>query len=425
MADIKKELNSKVPFLDFWIRFIKHPLFTGSSVMIFGNLAVNSVNYFYHLILGRILGPSNYGVLVSTISLAGLLSVVPTSFGLVIVRFVSRSKNKEEVKIFVKWLERNILIGGVIFFIVIFFLSPLFSSFLKINDTRTLLLVAPIFFMSLFLFFTRSVLQGLLKFGENVLSLLVEMLLKFFLGVLLALLKLSVFWVLSSIVVGEVISFIYTRLVLREYFSKSVEKMFNIRPLVVYSLPVVIQGVAMTSLLSSDLLLVKHFFPSHSAGIYSSVSTLAKIIFYASSPIASVMFPIVSLRHSQQKGYKKIFLAALFATLLVSFVLLVFYALFPSLSIKILYGKTYLEGAPLLFWFSLFMTFFTLSSVFISYNLSLGKTKVVLFPVLAAILQIIGIWFYHADLSSVVFVSLTTQILMLIALVLYFFYEKE
>ena len=73
------------------------PLFSGSVVMIGGSMLANAVNYLYHLIMGRVLGPVDYGVLASVFAILYVISVIPVSTSFAIVKFISSTKNKREL----------------------------------------------------------------------------------------------------------------------------------------------------------------------------------------------------------------------------------------------------------------------------------------------------------------------------------------
>ena len=200
---------------------------------------------------------------------------------------------------------------------------------------------------------------------------------------------------------------------------KEVQKVFR------YTIPIVVASFATNSLFATDVILVKHYFSAHDAGIYASLSTLGKIIFYGAGPVGAVMFPMVSRRYSQKKTYTKIFFLALLLTSGISLFVIAIYKFFPILSIKILYGNSFTEGARYLFWFGVFMTVFTIASLVINLFLSIEKTKVVFVVVAAAMLQIIGILIFHKTILDVIFVSITASSLMLVVLLLYFAYDIQ
>jgi len=85
------------------IYLIKHPLFSGSAVMIIGTNITNVINYLYHVFMGRILGPAGYGEMASLFSLLILISTVPSSLNLALVKFVSGNKDHEKTTQIIGW----------------------------------------------------------------------------------------------------------------------------------------------------------------------------------------------------------------------------------------------------------------------------------------------------------------------------------
>ncbi len=406
---------------------LKHPLFAGSFIMIVGSNSVNLLNYLYHIASGRLLGPEKYGELASLISVISLLSVIPASFSLVIIKYVSSAKNSQEIRGLLVWLKSITLKASILVSAVIILFSPFISSFLKIESNFFVILIALLFMFSLSSLILRSVLQGLLKFKEFIITLLAEGMSKFSLTFIILFLGFGVFGALISLVISAIIGFIITIYYLKEIFlsESSSKRPKNLKAMFSYAVPVAFFTISATSLYSSDLILVKHFLSAYDAGIYAALSTLGKIIYFGTAPIGSVMFPLVSKKFSSGEKYMKIFLYSLVSTLIISLSILIVYLFFPDIAIQILYGPSYLNAQRLLIWFGLFITFFTLSSLVISFNLSLGKLKVVIFPFIAAIAQIILIWFFHESLFVIILISNVVSALLLLSLLIYSSYEKK
>ena len=137
------------------------------------------------------------------------------------------------------------------------------------------------------------------------------------------------------------------------------------------------------------------------------------------------MFPMVSKRFSKGQKYMNVFLLSLLLTSLASFVVLIFYKFFPGVAINILYGNSFLAGDKYLIWFGLFATFYSLASLICSFYLSIGRTKVVILPVIFAIFQIVGIVLIHDSIFSIIKVSLVSATLLVISLLIYLVYETR
>lgn len=411
--------------MKIFLNLMKHPLFTGSLIMVVGSNSVSFLNYLYHFIMGRMLSPVNYGELAAIISLIGLLGTIPSSLNLVIIKYISAAKNETEIASLINWLKTKIFLASLVFSVLILVSSPFISSFLKINKVFYLILVAISFLFSLQALLNRSILQGLLKFKEMVMSMFIESGAKLLFSILLVYLGFQVGGAMVGFVATTFLGWYVTNLYLKYNFKAGPSVSIDLKHMLSFTIPVLIQSISITSIYSTDVILVKHFFSPHDAGIYAALSTLGKIIFFAAGPIGIVMFPLVSRKNARGEGYKKIFMYSFFATILLSISILLLYWLYPQLSIKLLFGTKYLEAANLLVWFGVFMTLFTLSSLLVNFGLSLGRTSIVILPLVAAVAQIVMIWFFHQTLSMIIFVSIGTTALLLVSLIIYSTYEKR
>lgn len=410
-----KSINLKSKF----IGLLKHPLFAGSFLMIGGSTGVNFINYFYHLIMGRVLGPLGYGVLASIFSLLYIISIVPMSTSVSIVKFISSAKNKNEISQ-IYYSVRNLafkisLIGGTL--LIVF--SHSISNFLNINELTPILLVGPIIVFSLLWLVNQATLQGLLYFEGVVFPNVLGSVGRLVIGLFFVFLGWAVTGAVWGILLGYILAFLYSYILVRKHLTPKREKFFDITPLLKFSFPTLLQALAFTSIFTVDLLLVKHFLPPFEAGLYAALSTLGKIIFFAVTPISSVMFPIVSGRNSKGQSYKKVLYASLMATIFISLGIVFFYWFFPDLAIGVLFGEKYLLAQKELVLMGLFLAFYTLCYLLVNFQLSISNTRVVVLPVVAAILQIVGILVWHATVGEVIKVSLACMVLLFLSILVY------
>lgn len=389
-----------------------HPLFSGSFLMVGGSMGVNVINYLYHLVMGRVLGPVNYGILASIFSVLYIISIVPMSASISIVKFVSSAKDmREAAGIFLN--TRNLVLKiSLTGALLILFLSKQVSNFLHIENIFLVLTISPIIIFSLLWLVNQATLQGLLVFEGFVYPNLLGSLGRLVLGLLLVYVGLAVMGAMWGILLGYVLAYLYSFYMVKKKIRISSKAHFDLAPLLKFSVPALLQALAFTSIFTLDLILVKHFLPPYEAGLYAALSTLGKIIYFAVTPITSVMFPIVSKRRVRGENYRKVFYAALIATALLSFSIAIFYYLLPDLAIGLLYGKEYLSVRNELVWMGLFITVYTLSYLLVNFLLSLGRTKIVSIPIIVAILQIVAIWFFHETVLQVIQVSLLSVLFM-------------
>lgn len=389
-------------------------------------MAVNAINYLYHLLMGRILGPVDYGVLASLYSVIYLIGIVPISTGVAIVKFISSAKNQKEVfQIYIS-LKKFIFHLAIVVSVIFFLFSPFIAGFLRISNFWIVSLISVILFFMLMTLVNQSTAQGLLKFSGSVIPNFISAVGKLGVGLLLIFLGYSVFGAIMGIVVAVILAYLYSYWFLNKIFQNKKELVYTykLKRFFIYSLPVFIQALAFTSLFTVDVILVKHFLTPFEAGIYAALSTLGKIIYFASSPITATMFPIVAGRRSRGESYEKVFLLSFAMTLAISCLVVVFYWLFPNIAIGVLYGKAYLSASTELVWMGIFILFYTLSNILVNFSLSLGRTKIVWFPLLTAIMQILALWFWHESILQVIQVSLVLTMVLFFALAIYLGYNR-
>lgn len=403
-------------------KIVNHPLFSGSALVFAGNMGANVINYVYHLVFGRMLGPVDYGVLASLYSILYLVSIIPSSASISIVKFISTASNNDLYSVYesIRRFVFKIAIGLSIFVIII---SPTIVKFLHIENILLVILIAPILFFSLVTLINQSTAQGILKFNGLVIPTLISSILKLVVGVIFVLIGWSVSGAMFAIVLGAIISFIYSYKFITKQIHVTKIKKIDLSPFIKYSGPVLLQALSFTSIFTVDVILAKHFLDPFSAGIYAALSTLGKIIFFSSSPVAATMFPVISKRKSQGQGYIKVFFASFAITTAIALSITLLFWLFPDIAIGVLYGKDYLSAKSDLVWMGFFILFYTLSNLLVNFYLSIGKIKIVMIPLFAAVLQMLTIWFYHDSIATIIYISLFTTLAMFTCLLIYTIYN--
>lgn len=411
----------------------KNPLLSGSIVMIIGTNIYNAGQFFYHSITakylsstyGDTLGKSYYGDVATIISILGLIGIIQLSLGLTVIKFISSSTKQKEVKNLIRWVYHWTVVVGVVVALAMLLLSPFLSKFFNLSQPVALYLLSPILLLTIIINTGRSILQGLLQFGKYVFSFMAEIGVKIILTIILIVAGFAVVGAMGAILIGIVLSYIVVVRSLRPYTKGKLGEKPNIAPLIKYSIPVLAQGISLTSMYSTDLLLVKHYFLPEQAGIYAALAILGRVVFFGVSPITAVMFPLIARKHAEGANYRKILYSSILMLLVVSGTITLVYFFFPQLPLGMLYGESYLEGQSLLWLFGVFMGLLALAMLMSQFYLSVGKTKIVYLFILAALLQILLIRFFHPDLSTVIKLSIASAAILVILLLLYFPYHDR
>ena len=388
------------------ISFIRHPLFSGSALLIIGSNSANAINYVYHIVMGRLLGPAAYADMAALFSVIVLINMLPSSLNLVLIKHVSSSTDPVRLGSSLRWfLNKSLLVGLALSLAVLLFL-PVISSFLHVSELWAIVFLGLYFIIALPVLVFRASLQGILRFGRYVASILTENIVKLLLGIVFVLMGLSVTGSLLGIFLAAIVGLFLSWWFCRDFFGKHPQAPETLKEMIKFSYPVMAFAFAFTSLFTMDVILAKHFLSPTEAGLYAALSTLGKIIIFGSSPVAGVMFPLVSRRHAEKTPYRKIFWASLGLTAAIGLTALAVYGLFPHQVLGVLYGERFLNASGFLFMFGIFSVLYSLSNFLVGFFLSLDIKSIAVFPVLAAIAQIVGISLFHSGISSVITVSL-------------------
>lgn len=416
----------KIKILMFLTSLKNNPILTGSLFMIIGSFFTSFINYLYHLVIARLIGPAEYGILASVISFAGLLNLIPTSLGLIVTKIISGENDQQLLKKKVSILYKQTLIFGLVLLVLFILLTPIISSFLHIDDKLILIVAVIAFFIYFPVQFGRAVLQGLLKFNKLVYAQGIENIFRLIISVGLVLLGLKVLGAVFGIAIGALAAGYLLWFYLKKMYlpTKNTEESLRLKSLFIQLVPSFILSASITSFYSTDLILVKHFFNNYDTGLYGALSFLGRIIFFGISPITAVMFPLVSKNISQGKNYKKTLAVCLIAAASASSFITLIYWLFPSLVITSLYGSKYIDQIHLLPLFGLFISFVTIAFMLLTFELAVGKIKPIIISLLAAISQIILISYFHTNLGDVVGVSCIIVGLLVVYLMFDVFYIK-
>jgi O-antigen/teichoic acid export membrane protein len=191
-----------------------------------------------------------------------------------------------------------------------------------------------------------------------------------------------------------------------------------------FAIPTFITTLALTSFFTTDIILVRYFFGAVESGLYSSLSVLGKIIYFASSPVTLVVFPLASEYYAKKLNYQKIFIQGLCVVLIICSIITAAYFVVPDLMMSALFGNDYSAITPLMGPFAVFISIYTVCALFANFYLSIHKTAVSYIVSLAAVLQITLICFFHKDLLEIIWVSILSCVVLLISLLLYYPHAK-
>ena len=408
------------------ISILKSRKITPEQFFMLSVLAVNGGNYLYNLILGRILGPEQFADAAVLITFLLVLSFVAMTFQLVTAKF-SVVFDNEVFKNFVSRVYKNATLVGIgLGVLIIVFSTQLQNVF---NTSTSNMFV--IFGIGVPLYFLMSVNRGVFQGKKDFKSLSITYQAEMLSRLIITLGLIFLFNIQSSIVIatGILISFGFGLIpfnfnninfnitsVIEENRYKQVRHFFIITAF--YELTQIIIN-------NSDILLVKHYFESYEAGLYASLALIGRIVYFIAWMFVMLLLPTVVQLKKEGKATAPILFKYVGYIAGIATVIVFGCALFPELTIKILFGDSYLAMAPLLWKYALATGLFAISNIFAYYYLSLDRYIPVVISGVFGVLQMSLVIFFHNSLEQVVHMQIVAMFLLLVLQVLFFFFDTK
>jgi len=391
-------------------------LLKSSSIMLVSILIANVFAYFLQVYYGRVLGPIDYGIFGTLMSILMILTVPITVIGNVVTKFVSSFKAKEEygkINSFIFSAIKKLTVYGLFGFVVIVVLSPFIANYIKLDSKLPLIFVGLTLLFSVILPITRGALQGLQKFNDLAFNNVFESIVRLILGILLLKLGLGVNGAVLSYGFGYLSAFLITFISLRFLFGKE-DRKINVKEIYDYTYPVLVAIVCLSILINFPTILVKHYFSSLEAGYWNAALTIARLIGFVSAAFSGVMFAKVAEGHERKEETMHFLNKSLIYAGICSLGFLGLIWLFPEFVVKLLFSSGYEGSVVLLKLLSFVLVFNSLNLLIINYELVLKKFKVVLLLVVLTLLEITLILLFHNTLLEVIYIMLAVNFLIFI-----------
>ncbi|ENN96224.1 polysaccharide biosynthesis protein [Methanocaldococcus villosus KIN24-T80] len=391
-----------------------------SLILTFFNFSSGFFNYLYQLFMGKLLTPEEYGVVASLLSIFLILGIFPRVINSSLTPQISKLKAKNRLNeinyIFLHYTKR-FLILGVIITIIFLILSPLISNFLHIKNIYTIIILLnlPFIFINPI---NLAILQGLQRFTKLGFTNTLTSLAKFLFGILLVYLTFGVFGALIAILLSSIISYLVSLYFIRdilklkpkEYFIKNFYKTSKLIFLIIFSY---------TTITTVDVILAKHYLSKYLAGIYSSVSTLGKIIFFLPGGIQAIILSKAIEYKEKNLNHLNLLKKSIIFLILLTLPILTSYIFFPELVIKVLFSKKYLLAKLYIGKYGLAMLLFSISGLIMNYLISLNVNRIAYPLILVLIFEILAFIIFPKTIDNFINILILTSLLSIVVQVPY------
>lgn len=183
--------------------------------------------------------------------------------------------------------------------------------------------------------------------------------------------------------------------------------------------------LALAVLLSSDVLLVKHFFPSQLAGEYSAVAALGRAVFWGSSAVAAVLFPKLAFRNTLGSPGRRLVFGSLVLVVLGGLGGFAVLSLTARWIVPAFAGHAYLSASTYLPWYAVAMTLLGASAVLIATHQSRGRPTFLAVLIPLTVAEPILIVLLHQTLQQVIAVVLASMASVTLGLAIIYLVEER
>ena len=377
---------------------LKHTL-----IIFLGAGIANVLNYGYHLLVVRKLTPFDYGVFSSLFALLYVILMAASVLGIVTTKYSADYYARREygkIRTLFTKISLKVIVFGVVGFIVFSLCRNFIADFMNMDSTMPVMLVGVLGFLTLFLPIYDGLLGGLQKFTLKSIAGTITPLFKIIFLAIFVYMGYKVNGAFLALIIAYIagtIFYMVPNLFLLRHKSEAVDN----GSIMKFIFPTFVGTVLPMMLINVDIILVKHYLPSVQAGYYGAASMLAKMIFFATSPVVTVMLPKASKLHSRGENTKPILKASMFYTILISLAGVLVYFFAPTFVVNLLYGQEY-KIAPIIGLFALAIALFSLNNVLINYNLAKNRFGFSYFVIVIGIVEIAAITFAHNSLAEII-----------------------
>jgi O-antigen/teichoic acid export membrane protein len=177
-----------------------------------------------------------------------------------------------------------------------------------------------------------------------------------------------------------------------------------IRPVLPYLALILTSTLALSFLLSADVLLVKHFFGGRQAGEYAAVAALGRAIFWGAAGVAAVLFPKLVFTEGRGHSGSHIVIFSLGLVVVGGAAGLIMLSWTSKLVLTAFAGPAYAAGAAYLPWYAIGMTLLGCASVLIATHQSRAERAFLAVLLPTTLAEALLITAFHQSLTQVIVV---------------------
>jgi O-antigen/teichoic acid export membrane protein len=421
----------KSPALHKTVSSLRGSLAGSFGIMVAAVTIAGLLNYVFSVIMTRMLHKA--GAFSSFNSLNAIFLIVTMgaiSFQVVITKYVAQFEavgEEHKVHVLIRTFSRWLLIAGAAAILISIPISWPLAHVLRLDSPVFVVILGSSIALGLYMTLPYGLLQGEQRFIGLGAASIAAATLRIIIGVVLVGIGLQVYGALGAATIAGLLvtgTVVYLN---RDVFRGHIERLEDFHPLSAlwFLLPVAVVTFLVILMTQIDIVLVRALFKSpKQADVYSYAALAGKAVMFFPDGILAVMFPRVSALKAKGEPTKRVLVLSLIAVAIMVWAVAGFYLLFPSFTGYFFAGTKGRASAGIIGLFGIVMAVFALVKLLAMYHLALERKLFVILFVVAAVLEVTGIFLFHGTLKQVLFVMLIVGLSLLVINLALAFREK-
>jgi O-antigen/teichoic acid export membrane protein len=384
--------------------FLRH-----NGIFLIGSLLVSAFNYAYYPVLGRMLPATQFGEVQALVSLFLQATIFFTVVTNVAVHVVANELDEKRRNRIIYELEHVAFLLTLAALAMCMACVGQLQRFLRFDEPGPFFALAAALLVGAPLASRSAYLRGRTAFGRVSLANMAGSFSKILFSAGFVLLGWGTVGAMGGVVVSQLVALALAgiwawRLGLHREPGLSFWRwpdLSLIRPQLRYSALVLVVSLAITTLFSFDVLVVKHYFAPDIAGLYAGIATVARIIFFVTASITAVLLATVKIEAGHQANQRLLWRSMVLHCGLGGAVLALF-TLAPSQITRLLVGAKYVGYAHLLPRLSLALFILAFVNLLFNYDLALRRSKSAISATLSLAAMACIVIVHHNNINAVV-----------------------
>ncbi|MBW4029816.1 MAG: oligosaccharide flippase family protein [Acidobacteria bacterium] len=378
-----------------------------SFLVAFAGISVSA--FLYHLVVSRLLGPSHYGAMGALLGIISLLTVPIGAVQIAVTQAVVDEETKNERFSMIR-VTRRATLSGLVAMVVVAAVTPVVDSFLHIGSPVPMLLVAVWVPLATVTAVVQGALIGEYRFHPVAFASFMGLgLTRLVLGTVLVKVGLGVSGAVAATIFAQAFTMLSLLYSARHELFVHSRHAVTVRTKLRDTILSIAALAGYTTLIGIDTFLANHFFVATAAGNYAAVAVGAHISFFVPAALVTVVFPHLADGHGASESSRRIFRQSLYVSLVLGLLAAAVMALFPHLTVSVLFGSKYANAAAILGVLSFASVAIGVVILFVYLHLA-RRSAWALTPWIGVALSVVLIVVDHRSMRSVATIMLVVSV---------------